>query len=305
MTNPASLTADVQHVLHAHLNQARENAQTLSPKIRPGTSLAALLERARLQPSAGALPTRDDLLVWQLDPAAFSDELHGRLCAGGMIEVLGEEGQGSAAHPCPRCVAERRTESLRSRLVRSGIPLRYLDLGWDDLDTDTAPFPRLRGATGHMARIIAAGDSLLLSGPPGSGKTQVAVLAAKAADAAGHTALVVNLGRLALDVREGYRGEGTSEGEALRMLISPTLLILDDLGAGETDTAAVERRLLYLALEDRQNARRPCVITTNLSPAELAGYLGARNLGRLQPLEVIEMKHGRNFRLREGHRSAW
>lgn len=299
------LPATVQDALHAHLGHAREHAHALSPKIRPGTSLASALARVDTGASR-PLPTVADLTRWHAQPAGLDDEQHARLCAGGLIEVM-DEGGHTAAHACPRCQAGRRSDVLLGRLERSGIPPRYLELEWADLVTDLDPFPRLRAATGRMPQILAANDSLLLSGPPGAGKTQVAVLAAKAVLAAGHSALVVNLGRLALDVREGYgdSADGLTEGAALRLLTAPTLLILDDLGAGETDTAKVERRLLYLALEERQNARKPCVITTNLSPAELAAYLGARNLGRLQPLEIVELKHGRNFRLRDGHRSAW
>ena len=39
------LPDSVQHALHAHLGHAREHAHTLSPKIRPGTSLASALAR--------------------------------------------------------------------------------------------------------------------------------------------------------------------------------------------------------------------------------------------------------------------
>ncbi|WP_034382988.1 ATP-binding protein [Deinococcus sp. YIM 77859] len=307
MTTSAPLPDDLAQAAHAYLDQARANAATQTPARREPTSLDRMLGKLREQGQAApALPTSADLARWQADPAGLTDELHVRSCAGGLIEVQVEPGR-TAAVPCPRCTAARRDANLRNRLTASGIALRYLDLDWSNLDTAADPFPRLRAATGCISDVIAANDSLALIGPPGSGKTQTAVLAAKAALAAGHSALVVNLGRLALDVRESYRGggEGTTERQALQMLIAPDLLVLDDLGAGETDTAAVERRLLYLALEDRQNARKPCIITTNLNPTELAGHLGARNLGRLQPLEIVEMRHGRNFRLQEGRKSLW
>lgn len=307
MTATEPLSEAQTQAAHAFLGQARANAAAQTPARREPTSLDQMLGKLQAKGQAApTLPTPADLARWQANPATLGDELHARSCAGGLIEVQVDAAH-TAAVPCPRCAAARRDTTLRERLERAGIALRYLDLGWKDLDTGAAPFPRLRAATERIGQVIAGNDSLALVGPPGSGKTQVAVLAAKAALAANHSALVVNLGRLALDVRESYRGggEGVTERAALHLLIAPDLLILDDLGAGETDTAAVERRLLYLALEDRQNARKPCIVTTNLSPAELAAHVGARNLGRLQPLEIVEMRHGRNFRLQEGRKSLW
>lgn len=306
MTPTPALTETEAQAAHAFLGQARANAAQV-PARREPTSLDQMLDKLREQGQAApTLPTPVTLARWEAQPASLTDELHAASCAAGLIEVQVDPTR-TEARPCPRCAAARRDLTLRERLTAAGVAPRYLDLTWDDLDTTADPFPRLRAATGHIREVIAQGDSLALIGPPGSGKTQTAVLAAKAALAAGHSALVVNLGRLALDVRESYRGggEGTTERQALQMLIRPDLLILDDLGAGETDTAAVERRLLYLALEDRCNARKPCLITTNLSATELAAHLGSRNLGRLQPLEIIEMRHGRNFRLQEGRKSLW
>ncbi|CAM4160655.1 ATP-binding protein [Deinococcus marmoris] len=304
-TTPA-MTPELAEAAHGYLDQARANARAQTPTRREPTSLDKVLGKLAASGSrAPVLPTSADLDRWKTDPALLTDEQHARSCAAGMIEVETEPGHSVAA-PCPRCAAARREVTLRERLTAAGIAARYLDLEWAGLDTTLAPFPRLERATANIGEIITGNDSLVLTGPPGSGKTQVAVLAAKAALAVNFSALVVNLGRLALDVRESYQGSGAgiTERAALELMIRPDLLVLDDLGAGETDTATVERRLLYLALEDRQNARKPCIVTTNLTAAELAKHLGARNLGRLQPLEIIQMDHGRNFRV-SGEKSRW
>ncbi|WP_081994968.1 ATP-binding protein [Deinococcus radiopugnans] len=300
------MTPELAEAAHSYLRQARANARTQAPTRREGSSLDVMLGKLAASGNrAPVLPTSADLDRWKTNPALLTDEQHARSCAGGLIEVETEPGHSVAA-PCPRCAAARREVTLRERLTAAGIAARYLDLEWAGLDTSHAPFSRLQRSTENIREIIVGNDSLVLTGPPGSGKTQVAVLAAKAALAGNFSALVVNLGRLALDVRESYQGGGAgiTERAALELMIRPDLLILDDLGAGETDTATVERRLLYLALEDRQNARKPCIVTTNLKPDELARHLGARNLGRLQPLEIVPMDHGRNFRV-SGEKSRW
>lgn len=144
--------------------------------------------------------------------------------------------------------------------------------------------------------------------------TQAAMLIGKAAIRAGHSVAVHNMARLALSVRESYRdrSEGAlTEEAALKALTAPDLLILDDLGAGESDSAAIERRLLFLALNERQMHRKPTVATTNLAlvpPKEAEGkrrgdraptlveVLGARVFARLQPLKTLHVNHGKNFR---------
>jgi hypothetical protein len=72
------------------------------------------------------------------------------------------------------------------------------------------------------------------------------------------------------------------------------------VGAGEAVEGNVERRLLYFVTEERQNQKRPTVITTNLSVTELRSLVGLRIINRLMPLEVLNFTHGRNFRIPVG-----
>jgi DNA replication protein DnaC len=194
---------------------------------------------------------------------------------------------------------ERLVNTLRSR----GIPERYLAVEWDDLEM-VDPLPSLRAATMRMDDIIRAGHSLILCGPAGSGKTQAAMLIARAAAQEGHRIAVENVGRLAARISAAYADDSTSEHAETKRLSEAALLVLDDVGAGESGEAKIERRLLYFVLEDRQNARRPTVVTTNLSAADLKTFLGDRLMNRLMPAEVVNFRHGRNFR-RPTARTLW
>ncbi|CAM4425720.1 hypothetical protein DEMA109039_19065 [Deinococcus marmoris] len=109
-------------------------------------------------------------------------------------------------------------------------------------------------------------------------------------------------------MRDGYgdrSGNALKESKALKRLSTPDLLVIDDLGAGETDSASVERRLLFLALDQRQMHRKPTVITSNLSPAELAAIFGGRIMARLQPLTIVHVNHRKNFRTSKGIKTLW
>jgi DNA replication protein DnaC len=245
--------------------------------------------------------------AWKADTLEISDLEHQLHCRDGRIGYAHLH-YSDSAFACPICKqrqdqSKRETE-LRSRMREAGIPPRYLDLEWNDLET-LEPLPRIQMACTQLDLISLEGESLLLHGPPGSGKTQAAIMIAKTAIRSGLNARVVNIGRLCVDVRRGYSDQGLTESAALESLGTTDFLILDDLGAGETRNATLENRLLYLALEERQNRRLPTIITSNLEPVELVGKLGSRLLNRLQPLTVLEVNHGRNFRAPSGRDSLW
>lgn len=246
----------------------------------------------------------DELRGWSARPESMTPIQHEQFCQGGLIPQPGTH----PAVPCPRCRAKDEQANLRARLIAAGVDGRYLDTTWENLE-QLAPLDRLAGACGHIRDIVKEGHSVLIwSSETGTGKTQAAMLTAVAAIRAGHTAHVTNLARLAIEVRDGYgdrSGNALKESKALKRLSTPDLLVIDDLGAGETDSASVERRLLFLALDQRQMHRKPTVITSNLSPAELAAIFGGRIMARLQPLTIVHVNHRKNFRTSKGIKTLW
>lgn len=265
-----------------------------------------------IRPTQAAAPvflTDEQVQAWTKNPETLTDEQHQQGCSGGWVQVQdARDLSGWVSMRCPRCEAEQRRVALRRQLTDSGIDGRYLDVGWSDLDV-VAPLDRVEKACQRISDIVATGQSVLLWSPEtGTGKTQAAMLAATAAIQAGHSAFVANLARIAVDVRDGYNRKGENlltEAAALRRLAAPDVLVLDDLGAGETDSAAVERRLLFLALDERQTRRRPTIVTSNLSPDMLVQTFGTRFLGRLQPLTIIAVNHKKNFRVNKSAEGLW
>ena len=244
-------------------------------------------------------------LLWG-EEDMVSEEEHAAECQGGYLTV--RDGKYEQLLPCPICKTKnaRDVEMKRAEanIERSGIGKRYLALEWDDLEL-LEPLPRVKTGCDKITQIIEAGHSLLLYGAPGGGKTAAAVLAVKSAIRAGHTAQIHNLGRLASEIRGGYNGSGLAENDVVKDLSAVDLLALDDIGAGETANAEVEKRILYLIMEARQNGGKPTIVTTNLSQSDLVAAVGVRIMNRSQPLTTLAFKHGKNFRLKSQSEVLW
>lgn len=234
---------------------------------------------------------------WRANPAEVDATEHRAYCYGGYVDVT-QDGYDQILR-CPVCEYERELQACERCIEVSGIGSRYFGLEWSDLDM-VDPMPRIKAACERIGSVLDAGHNMLLTGEPGSGKTQAAVLCMKAAIRKGYSARLGNLGRLALDIRASYGREAGSSTEAqvVRELSAVDLLVLDDMGAGETVSAEVERRVLYLVLEARQNAAKSSVLTTNLSPQKLQNTIGARIMNRLNPLAIVPFTHGKNYRLK-------
>lgn len=250
----------------------------------------------------------DDLKAWldrilaQAKPSEVQDP-HDCDCVEGYVR--GEDGEW---RPCPRCHELRKTkeemERLRNRLREAGMAERYLEVDWEDLEM-VPPFPQVRQAAERIHELVQSGENFAFLGPPGSGKTQALVLLAKAAVRAGISTRIYNVGRLALRVVSSARRGNPefTEEDAVMLLVQPQLLLLDDLG-GSDDYRAVERRILYHALEERAQKGLVVGFSSTLSAGdpkmrELTAHLGERSLERLKPLRVILFRHGRNFRDRK------
>jgi DNA replication protein DnaC len=229
--------------------------------------------------------------------------VHERWCHGrGSFEVM--DGTYDQRYMCPHCRAAKEAAKVEEQVRECGIGSRYWGTTWEDLEM-VEPLPALRAAAARITDIIRAGHSLILCGSPGTGKTQAAVLLARAAIEAGHTAAVANIGRIGMEIRAGYDAPGgTTESGETRRLSDVDLLVLDDLGAGEAGDAKIERRLLYFIAEARQNARRVTIATSNLTATELVDFVGERVFNRFMPAEVMPFNHGRNFR-RPTARTLW
>jgi len=198
------------------------------------------------------------------------------LCDG---DGLRYDSETNTAYPC-RCrqqiIARRRASSLSAV-----IPRRYRDVSWDRppvTDIEPAIVTATRRFASSIEDQLDAGRGLWFMGPPGTGKTTLAMLVSTAVLEAGRTAAIYSLPRLLNEIRHTYETGG--HNQLLDRLAVVDMLHIDDVGAERKNDWVLEE--LYSIVNARYEDRRSMVLTTNcLDREELCEQIHARTVSRL------------------------
>lgn len=229
---------------------------------------------------------------WRENPSMVDENDHKSLCDGSVGYIY----PNNITTRCPICEYKRSLELMLIQAKKSGIDERYLRVKWRDLRV-LKPFDIIENSCQKLNLIRQEGQSLVLLGPTGSGKTQAGMLILKTGLSLGFTVQVINIGKLCLEIRHGFnKPDGMTEFEGLNLLTECDILMLDDIGVGESVSGTMEAKMLYLALEARNHALKPTVVTTNLNFVDFNNLLGDRIVERLMPFTTLSFNHGVNFR---------
>ena len=151
-------------------------------------------------------------------------------------------------------------------------------------------------------RFLEHGENVLFLGPPGVGKTHLAVALAMAAIAQGANAYFVTLQQLLDYLREGSEPASSK----LRSLLRPKLLIIDELGYLPLDRQAAT---WLFELVSRRYERGAIILTSNKSYGDWGSIfpdiaLATAILDRLLHHSTTITIRGESYRLKDKRRTG-
>lgn len=167
----------------------------------------------------------------------------------------------------------RRAARREAALVRAGLPPRYRAAPAAPVD-------------------VPAGRWLLLHGSPGCGKTyRAARYLIRWIETGRPDPLFVGWPALLDARRRSFSGEEADPYLAAKLA---PFLVIDDLGAEKPSEWTVETA--FGLIDYRYNWLLPTVITTNLTPPDLEGHVGARTMSRISHAADARPMTGRDWR---------
>ena len=149
---------------------------------------------------------------------------------------------------------------------------------------------------------MGRGCLVALLGPPGSGKTQMAVELIRGECGKLRTCRYTTVIEFIMEIRATFGATGLSELDVFRRHCEPELLVLDEVG--ERGESAWEDRQLGFLCDKRYRSMIDTVLISNQRRRDFLESVGPRVAGRLQETGGVVECTWKSFRLGIGEQEA-